>query len=137
MNIDASKREWQLYRENICSIFWKMRKGRPDWTLPFVPWCGDDYWTTKTRILFVGKSVGCFNDEDAKNWRTSCCDWQRISGPDPLNLTEQYMNDKVVTSQAEKPQFWLIPMLISGAFVALRQIRNSWPIRSLGAIFTR
>jgi len=114
-----------------------MRKGRPDWTLPFVPWCGDDYWTTKTRILFVGKSVGCFNDEDAKNWRTSCCDWQRISGPDPLNLTEQYMNDKVVTSQAEKPQFWLIPMLISGAFVALRQIRNSWPIRSLGAIFTR
>ncbi len=113
-----NKNRWNLYRQELVRSFRRLPNVHADWTIPFVPWCGEEYWDAKTRILFVGKSVGAFNDpKDAALWRTQLRSWQKAS-LDPIHLTDQYVKQKVATLTPASPAFWMIPLLITGAFVA-------------------
>jgi hypothetical protein len=90
--------------------------------MPFAPWCGKEYWNAKTRILFVGKSVGAFNDPDAEDWKIPLSEWQNARNrKNPSSVTDQYIH-KVATFEPGKHAFWTVPLLLTGAF-ASRDLR--------------
>ena len=49
-------------------------------------------------------------------WRTPLREWQKTLEPNPVSLTRDYITDKVASLTPCKPQFWLIPFLLSSAF---------------------
>jgi hypothetical protein len=118
MDNTDNKNKWKLYRQELVQSFRDLPNVHADWTIPFVPWCGEEYWDTEPRILFVGKSVGAFNDADAVGWTTSLKSWQKKDDPDAVRLTDKYMEQRVASFQPASPEFWMIPLLIKGAFVA-------------------
>lgn len=120
MNVEAQKLEWAAHVERIHSRFRAIDEPLPDWTMPFVPWCENGYWEANPRILYVGKSVGCLNDKDEepKRWKTTLQDWKKPPHvPDALKLTQDYVKKRVANLTPYRPEFWLVPMLVSGAFV--------------------
>lgn len=115
---DTDKDEWRKLVRVIVSQFRELKESPDTWTIPFAPWCGEKYWEAKPRILFVGKSVGAFNDKDAEKWTTKIRDWQKSKDPslDPEKLTHDYVTNIVANSRQENPAFWVIPFLIAAAF---------------------
>jgi hypothetical protein len=88
--------------------------------MPFLPWCENGYWESNPRILYLGKSVGCLKDEDEepKLWKTKLEDWKgALNEPNSLKLTQDYVTKRVANLKPYRPEFWLVPMLVSGAFV--------------------
>jgi hypothetical protein len=121
VNKEAQKNKWATHLEDIHSRFRAVHPAPLNWTMPFVPWCGNGYWESNPRILYVGKSVGCLNDEDEepKLWKTKLEDWNMSPNvPDALKLTQDYVRKRVANLTAYRPEFWLVPMLVSGTFVS-------------------
>jgi hypothetical protein len=114
--MEANKQMWQEHIQCIISQFRKLQIAPDTWTIPFVPWCGDQYWNARPRILFVGKSVGAFNDQDAEKWTTPIHKWQESGSPDPIALTNDYITSKVAVFKPANSAFWVVPFLIAGAF---------------------
>jgi hypothetical protein len=125
-----SKERWEAYIRELVKSFRDLPKPDNNWTVPFIPWCGDEYWDAKPRILFVGKSVGAFNDPDAELWKTAIHDWQQTNDPDPVSLTSEYIKSKVATFKPASPAFWTIPLLITGAFIP----KDAVPHQLVGAL---
>jgi hypothetical protein len=88
--------------------------------MPFLPWCESGYWESNPRILYVGKGVGCLNDKDEEPilWKTRLELWkQSPNEPNARKLTQDYVRKRVANLTPYRPEFWLVPMLISGALV--------------------
>jgi len=112
-----SKNAWEAYKLELVQTFRTLPDTSKDWTIPFVPWCGEEYWNTKPRILFVGKSVGAFNDPDAERWMTPLHTWRKTGHPDPAWIASNYIKSSIRTFDAASPAFWTIPLLMTSAFV--------------------
>ena len=108
---------WKKHVGNIVESFRRLPTPPPKWTIPFIPWCGEDYWQSSPRILFVGKSVGSSKDPDAAEWRTSLDAWQLTSEPDAISITADYMNERVADFSPRSPAFWLKVLLVAGALL--------------------
>jgi hypothetical protein len=113
--------KWNRYCDELEEDFAAKAKGSPrteNWTVPFIPWCGDNYFSAKPRIMFVGKSVGLFE-----------C-WKELlsSGRSSYrNLTDEYVREKVALCKS-RSNFWTVPFLIAGALlpeIQPKQIANS------------
>jgi hypothetical protein len=113
----VSKAAWEGHLKNIAEIFRCLPDPPTQWTIPFIPWCGETYWDVRPRILFVGKSVGCSKDPDAEGWRTTLREWQQTDDPDPRWVTDTYMKEKVGRYQPSSPAFWLNVLLVAGALL--------------------
>jgi hypothetical protein len=114
---DASRQKWHEYINDMVRQFRELRNAPDTWTIPFAPWCGEQYWDASPRILFVGKSVGAFNDdEDAKDWQTPIHKWREAGSPKPIDLTNNYIGSNVAVFKTANSAFWVIPFLIAGAF---------------------
>ena len=58
----------------------------------------------KARILFVGKSVGAFNDPaDAKEWQTPFDVWKEQGSPDTTPCASKYVKSKLEKFKESKP----------------------------------
>lgn len=113
------KGKWNAYVQCLLRSFRDLPDSNQGWTVPFVPWCGEEYWDAKARILFVGKSVGAFNDPaDAKEWQTPFDVWKEQGSPDTTALTSKYVKSKVAIFGPASHAFWTVPLLIAAAFIS-------------------
>jgi hypothetical protein len=139
MDLYSERTKWNLYCERLESDFRNDTKAPSDWMVPFVPWCGDRYWSARPRILFVGKTVGVFDDPDATLWTS------KLRGSQAANsyrtTTKDYVEQRVATFSPSSPSFWLVPFLVAGALLPVEtdygQIAHSiawsniWKVNSL------
>ncbi len=116
-NDEESIALWRKHRGEIVESFHKIKAPPKRWTVPFIPWCGKEYWNSSPRILFVGKSVGSSKDPDAKEWRTTVRQWKRSKTPDAIAITDRYMNEMVAEFRPRSPAFWLKVLLVAGALL--------------------
>lgn len=117
MAVEQNGSGWEEHVQEIINTLKGVPEPPADWTLPFIPWRGEGYSQAPVRILFVGKSVGCFNDPDALNWATPFQDWKSSGHPEPASVTRDYVTTKVAKFKTARPEFWMVPLLITSAFV--------------------
>ena len=109
------KSKWDAYIQGLLQSLRELHNPNQEWTIPFVPWCGEKYWGANPRILFVGKSVGAFDHPVAKAWQTPIQVWQETGHPDTISLTGEYIKSVAAFNPATDG-FWTIPLLITAAF---------------------
>jgi hypothetical protein len=65
-----NKKSWEQCITEMLQKFRDLKPANPDWTVPFVPWCGESYWAAKTEDFVCRESVGVTNDkQDAEKWQ--------------------------------------------------------------------